>query len=74
MQKIIATMITFLVLGMTLVAFAFGLIILFYLVLFGAIAGLVLFVALWIRERFFMGRRHDLKKSDKMGRTINHDE
>jgi uncharacterized membrane protein len=67
-NKWISTAVSFLVLGMSLVALAFGLMLLFYLLLFGAIVGAALFVVAWVRERFFLKK----ESHSKTGRIIEH--
>lgn len=71
MRRIIARLTPFVMAGIALVAFAFGLMLLAYLLIFGALVGLALFTIVWIRETFFPPK--DLvKKEDKRGRTIDH--
>lgn len=68
MQNFFARLIPFVLLGMAIVAFAFGLLLLTYLLIFGALVGLALFAISWIRDKFFAKKQ--LTKS--RGRTIEH--
>lgn len=71
MANFIAKLIPFILLGVALVAFAFGLLLLTYLLFFGALIGLVLFAVSWIKQKFFASK--DLtKRSSKSGRIIDH--
>jgi len=74
MRNFIAKLIPFILLGIAIVAFGFGLVLLTYLLFFGAIIGLIMFFIAWIKERFFPSKhlikpRHTIKR----GRTIDHD-
>lgn len=53
MQRFINRLIPFILMGIALVAFAFGILLLAYLFLFGAIVGLILFTVAWIKSKFF---------------------
>ena len=72
MQRLINRIIPFLLLGVAIVAFAFGIFLLAYLFLLGAIVGLVLFIITFIREKFFPSKEL-AKKSPKnaSGRIID---
>ncbi len=72
MQKILATIMPFILLGIALVAFFLGLMLLAYIFVFGAIVGLVLYAATWIKEKFFPSKSIVKRKSS--GRTIDHEE
>lgn len=74
MRNFIAKLIPFILLGIAIVAFGFGLVLLTYLLFFGAIVGLILYLATWIKERFFTSK-HLVKPRNtiKRGRTIDHD-
>lgn len=68
MQKLIQSIVPFIILGVAIVAFAFGVFLLSYLLLFGALVGLVLFIITWIRDKFFspkMSKKH-IKKSSRI--------
>lgn len=53
MQRFISQLIPFLLFGIAIVAFAFGIVLLAYLFFFGALVGLALFIASWIKNKFF---------------------
>ena len=71
MRHLLNRLIPFLMLGIGLTAIAFGIVILAYLFLFGAIVGLILFSITWIRQKFFPNK---VVKSVKKGRTIDSDD
>jgi hypothetical protein len=60
----------FLMLGIAIVAFIFSMMIVAYLFVFGALLGLALFAASWIRDRFFPAKAVTRPKG---GRTIDQD-
>lgn len=62
----------FILAGILLVALALGMVIFAYLLLIGAVAGLVLFVISWIRERFF--HPPEIKPKQPSGRIIDSDD
>lgn len=62
----------FILAGILLVVLAFGLVILAYIMLIGALAGLVLFAISWIRQRFF--QTHEKKPPQPSGRIIDSDD
>lgn len=66
MSNYIARLIPFIMLGIAIVAFVFGLILLTYLFVFGAIVGLVLFAVSWIKAKL-----SSKKQMTKRGRTID---
>jgi hypothetical protein len=72
MQSFYARLLPFIFLGIALVALVFGLILLAYLFIFGALVGLTLFAVAYIRQRFFGSKQIIIPK--KQGRTIDHDE
>lgn len=71
-MRLLNRLIPFLIAGILLVAMAFGLVLLAYLFLIGAVTGLILFVISWIRERFFSTRK--TKPTQPSGRVIDSDE
>lgn len=73
MQRFLNQLIPFLMLGVALVAFAFGIIILAYLFFFGAIIGMILFLITWIRQKFFKPKT-EIKQKNKPGRIIDSDD
>lgn len=62
----------FILAGILLALLAFGIVILAYLLLIGAVAGSVLFAITWIRERFF--RPREIKPKQPSGRIIDSDD
>ena len=73
MQSFLSRIIPFIFLGIIIVILIAGMIVLSYLLIFGALVGLVLFVFAWIKDRFF-NKRTDLPTATKSrrGRTIDH--
>lgn len=75
MQSIFKKLIPFIFLGIMIVLFVVGLIVLSYLLIFGAIVGVILFIIAWIRDQLFNKRQKiqypEVKK--KSNRTIDHD-
>lgn len=70
MPNFFARLIPFVLLGIAIVAFAFGLILLTYLFIFGAIVGLILFLINWIRAKFFPTKKMT-KHNKPTGRTFD---
>lgn len=74
MQRFLARLIPFLLFGIAIVAFVFGIMLLAYLFFFGAIVGLILFLATWIKEKLFptktLTRPHNIRR----GRTFDSDD
>jgi hypothetical protein len=75
MRNFLARFIPFVFLGIAIVAFAFGFLLLMYLFIFGALVGLVLFTFSWIKAKFFRSKQmvRTQKQPPKQGRTIDHD-
>ncbi len=73
MQNWLARLVPFLAIGVAIVIFAFGLFILSYLLMVGALVGFVLFTIAWVRNRFF-GPRRPSTPVKREGRTIDHDD
>ncbi len=69
MSKIIARLTPFILLGMAIVGFAFGLFLFAYLLFFGAAVGLAIFAAAWIKGKFFPSKQ--IVRDEKDGRTID---
>jgi hypothetical protein len=67
MQSIIARLTPFILLGVALVAFIFGMILMAYLFVFGALVGLSIFAIAWVRAKLF-----PTKTIVKSGRTYDH--
>ena len=72
MRKLLSQIIPFLFIGIALAAFVFGILLLSYLFLVGALVGLLLFTLAWLRNRFFPKRR--VKKTKREGRIIDSDD
>ncbi len=70
-KNLLSKLVPFLVLGVMLVILVVGLILLSYLLIWGALVGLVLFFIAFIKEKFFPSRQ--LTKVNKPGRIIDHD-
>lgn len=74
MQTIFGRLMPFIFIGIMLVLFVVGLVIISYLLIFGAIVGLCLFVIAWIREKLIKKNHYPTKvKKDSSGRTIDHE-
>lgn len=73
MKRLLNQLTPFLLIGIATVAFVFGLMLLAYLFLFGAIVGFILFLINWIRHTFFTPKsKTPTKKSH--GRIIDSDD
>lgn len=73
MKRVLNQIIPFLMMGMAIVALIFGIVLLSYLFIFGAILGLILFTAIWIRNKFFPPKKI-IKPEKKSGRIIDSDD
>lgn len=73
MKRFLNKLMPFIVIGIAIVAFAFGIILLAYLFLFGAIIGFILFSILWIRNKFFPAKKV-VKTKNTSGRIIDSDD
>ena len=71
MQALFARLLPFFIMGMMIVIFVVGIIFLSYLLIFGALIGLVLFIITWVRQTFFPPKDVLPKKQ---GRIIEHDD
>lgn len=74
MQRLLNQLVPFILAGIALVAFAFGIVLLAYLFLFGAILGFILFIISWIRNRFFPPKTITRDTRKKSGRIIDSDD
>lgn len=72
-MSILSRLYPFILAGIVIVAFSFGVLLLAYLFLIGATIGLILFIFSWIRDRFFTSR-HRHKQPPKRGRIIDSDD
>ena len=70
MQSLFARIIPFIFLGIMIVLLVAGVIILSYLLIAGAIIGLILFAVAWVRDRFFNHKPNSTMP--KKGRTLDH--
>ncbi len=73
MQRFLNKLIPFVLFGIAIVAFIFGIMLLAYLFFLGAIIGVVLFIASWIRSKFFPSKTLT-KASKRTGRTFDADD
>lgn len=75
MQRFLTQLLPFLFIGIAIVAFAFGIMLLAYLFFFGALIGLILFIISWIREKFFSSKTTNAPvKKKSSGRVIDSDD
>jgi hypothetical protein len=72
MRRLINQILPFMFIGVAVVAFAFGIMLLAYLFFFGAIVGMILFLFNWIRQKFFATKKM-IKTKKKPGRIIDSD-
>lgn len=73
MKRFLSQLIPFIFIGIAIVAFAFGIILLAYLFLIGALVGLILFSISWIKEKFFP-RKVSTQPKKHSGRVIDSDD
>lgn len=73
MKRFLNQLIPFLLIGIAIVAFAFGIMLLAYLFLFGAIIGLILFTISWLRSKLFPPKSITPAQK-KSGRIIDTDD
>lgn len=73
MQRIMNQIIPFIFIGIAMVAFAFGIMLLAYLFFFGAVIGMVLFLISLIRNKLFPPKAI-VKPRKKQGRIIDSDD
>lgn len=73
MQRFVNKLLPFFLAGMAIVVLAFGLMLLVYLLLFGAVIGLILFVVNWLREQLFPPKKPIPVKKER-GRIIDSDD
>ncbi|OGT60167.1 MAG: hypothetical protein A3E85_04235 [Gammaproteobacteria bacterium RIFCSPHIGHO2_12_FULL_45_12] len=72
MQRILSKLLPFVFAGIAVVAFIFGIMLLVYLFIFGAIVGFILFAVVKIREKLFP-RKKNIKSRQQSGVTIDAD-
>lgn len=73
MRHFINQFVPFILIGIAIVAFAFGIMLLAYLFLFGAMVGFILFIIDWTKKTFFP-QKHLTKSSRQKGRVIDVDD
>ena len=75
MNSFISRIGPFIFIGILIVLFVIGLMLLYYLLIFGAAVGLILFAIAWLREKLFKPKkpRYPIAKR-KSGHTIDHDD
>lgn len=75
MKPIMQKIAPFIAAGIFIVALTFGLVLLAYLFVFGAILGSVLFVINWAKEKFFKkNKQQETPPSQPSGRVIDSDD
>lgn len=74
MRALLARLLPFFYLGIVIVIFVAGIILFSYLLVLGAVVGLVLFFIAWLREKFSPSRQI-VKPQQKppVGRTFDHE-
>ena len=70
MNKLMARILPFILFGISIVIFVVALILFTYLVVYGALVGLVLFAIVWIKSKLFSKK----KEIKRVGHTIDHDD
>jgi hypothetical protein len=73
MKNLYAKIMPFIMLGIALVAIFYGLILLAYLFVFGAIVGMGLFAIAWVKAKYFATRSISVPKK-RSPRTFDHNE
>ena len=74
MQSFMARLLPFIFLGILLVLVVAGVILFSYLLIFGAMVGLFLFLVAWIKGLFFRNKqKYPAEYQKKKGRIIDHD-
>ncbi len=73
MQRFLSRLTPFILVGIILIALIFGLVLLAYLFLFGAIVGIILYIFAWIRATFFT-QKPPIKSRPTKGRIIDSDD
>ena len=73
MQQYVRQLGPFITMGIIIVFFAFGIVILAYLFMIGAIVGLILYIISWLRNKL-IPRKIPAKHKRKSGRIIDSDD
>lgn len=71
MSNFLARLMPFVLLGIAIVILAFGVILLTYLLIFGVLVGMVLFLVSWLKTKLFPSKQLKSKQS-QTGRIIDH--
>jgi predicted lipid-binding transport protein (Tim44 family) len=75
MKNLVAKIIPFIALGITIFLLIAGFVILAYVLIFGALIGLILFGIRWLREKFSAKQSpQTFHEVEQKGRTIDHDD
>ena len=75
MNTLLKRLLPFSFLGITLVVFVVGIVLLSYLLIVGAIVGFILFLIAWVKEKIFPQRQMMHRpRHHRTGRTIDHDD
>jgi hypothetical protein len=74
MQRFLQQLAPFIFIGIALVAFALGIMLLAYLFLFGALLGLGLFILNWIKNKFLAPKKPTRTVRRQEGRVIDSDD
>jgi hypothetical protein len=72
MQTLLARVMPFLILGIMIVILVVGIVVLSYLLVFGAVIGLFLFGIAWFKEKLFPSKLPT--RRPKQGQTFDHDD
>ena len=70
MGNLLNRLIPFIFLGIMLVLLVAGIILFSYLLIFGALVGVVLFIVAWLKQAFFPSKQ--ITKTKKTPRTFDH--
>ena len=75
MPRFIKQLMPFVFIGIAIVAFIFGIMLLAYLFFFGALLGLIIFITSWIRDKLFSNKTPPQTiKRKSPGRVIDSDD
>ncbi len=73
MQPVMGRLISFIFLGIMIVVLVAGVLLLSYLLILGALVGVILFLIVWIKDRLF-NKKKPLVPRKKSSHTIDHDD
>ena len=75
MQPVMGRLISFIFLGIMIVVLVAGVLLLSYLLILGALVGVILFLIVWIKDRLFNNnKKKPLVPRKKSSHTIDHDD